>query len=84
MKHTEEMIKKVSQGISNPSYQDNLQATKELMELFDYLKEHPITRLMAEKHSKHGKIMCECMMIIFTHIQHGMNWLRVRKNRQTD
>lgn len=49
MKHTEEMIKKVSQGISNPSYQDNLQATKELMELFDYLKEHPITKLMAEK-----------------------------------
>ena len=49
MKHTEEMIKKVSQCISNPSYKDNLQATKELMELFDYLKEHPITRLMAEK-----------------------------------
>ena len=49
MKYTEEMIKKVSQGISNPSYKDNLQATKELMELFDYLKEHPITRLMAEK-----------------------------------
>ena len=49
MKYTEEMIKKVSQGISNPSYKDNLQATKELMELFDYLKEHPITRLMSEK-----------------------------------
>lgn len=49
MKYTEEMIKKVSQGISNPSYKDNLQATKELMELFDYLKEHPITKLMAEK-----------------------------------
>ena len=49
MKYTDEMIKKISQGISNTSYQDNLQATKELMELFDYLKEHPITRLMAEK-----------------------------------
>ena len=33
MKYTDEMIKKVSQGISNPSYQDNFQATKELMEL---------------------------------------------------
>lgn len=39
MKHTEEMIKKVANNISNFMYKDNLQATKELMELFDYLKE---------------------------------------------
>lgn len=39
MRYTEEMIKKVANNISNFMYKDNLQATKELMELFDYLKE---------------------------------------------
>lgn len=38
MKHTEEMIKQVADNISNFMYQYNLQATKELMELFDYIK----------------------------------------------
>lgn len=38
MTHTEEMIKKVSENISNFIYKENLQATKELMELFDYIK----------------------------------------------
>lgn len=39
MKHTEETIKNIAHSISNPSYNDNLQATKELVELFDNLKE---------------------------------------------
>jgi hypothetical protein len=48
MKHTEEMIKDVACYISNPIYNDNLQATKELMELFDELKEQKISKYIAE------------------------------------
>lgn len=47
MKHTKEMIKEVACCI-NPIYNDNLQATKELMELFDELKEQKISKYIAE------------------------------------
>lgn len=42
MKHTEEMVKKVAENISNFIYKENLQATKELMELFDYITRKPL------------------------------------------
>ena len=47
MKHTEEMIKDVACYISNFIYNDNLQATKELMELFDDLKEKKFDKYIA-------------------------------------
>lgn len=43
MKYTDEMITKVANNISNPFYGRNLQATKELMELFDYISRKALT-----------------------------------------
>lgn len=39
MKHKNILVKEVAVGLSNFTYADNLKATKELMELFDYIKE---------------------------------------------
>lgn len=39
MKHKNISVKEVATGLSNFTYADNLQATKELMELFDYIAE---------------------------------------------
>ena len=33
-------VKEVAEGVSNCTYAENLQAAKELMELFDYLKDN--------------------------------------------
>jgi hypothetical protein len=42
MLHKNILVKDVAVGLSNFTYANNLQATKELMELFDYLKESKI------------------------------------------
>lgn len=42
MKHKNISVKEVAVGLSNFTYADNLKATKELMELFDYIKESKI------------------------------------------
>ena len=49
MKYTSEMkmVKEVANNISNPMYEDNIQATVELMELFDDLKEQKLDRFIA-------------------------------------
>lgn len=39
MTHKNILVEEVARGISNPTYSSDLQATKELMELFDYIKE---------------------------------------------
>lgn len=39
MKHKNILVKEVANRLSNPTYSNDLQATKELMELFDYINE---------------------------------------------
>lgn len=42
MKLTNVECKKVAENISNPMYNENLQATKELIELFDKISRKPL------------------------------------------
>lgn len=45
------LIKKVANNISNPNYDENLQATQELIELFDKISRKPLQT--AEKIENH-------------------------------